>query len=473
MIFTSDVYIVFLIASVALHWLLPPPARKTFIILGSYAFYASWNWHYLCLLIGVSLFNWAYALFALTRFKARGVLLLGVLANVCVLGFFKYTNFLLDNARGVAGWFGASLSLPVLQITLPLGISFFTFQGIAYLVDVGTGQEPLRRLRDFLLFKALWPQLIAGPIVRITEMRDQIASRRSLTGSSAMTGARRIIMGFSKKLVLADTLAMTVDKVFAAGANVTAGDAAIATMGFGLQIYFDFSAYSDIAIGSAALLGFVFPENFNWPYGAAAPLEFWNRWHMTLSRWIRDYVFTPLSFTFRRRAGMELLSLVGAMGLCGLWHGAKWTFVAWGLWHGMLLALNSTFLKRWFGRVGTRSWIGRVSRVVVTYGLVNLGWVLFRSDSMNQALGMYGALATLRGGAKLSLVSGLDCLFVAAVLGGLVAVDSLRDRFGRLWLRVMQGREWLQPVRLVADVALIHLAIVFGASPKPFVYFQF
>lgn len=473
MIFTSDVYVVFLIATVLLHWLLPASFRKTFIILASYVFYATWNWHYLFLLIGVSLFNWAYALFVVTRFKARGILLLGVLANVCVLGFFKYTNFLIDNASVITGWVGGSWTLRALQITLPLGISFFTFQGIAYLVDIASGEKPLHRLSDFLLFKALWPQLIAGPIVRISEMREQLAARRILTGSAALAGARRIIMGFSKKLVLADTLAMTVDKVYAPGATASTMDVALGTIGFGLQIYFDFSAYSDIAIGSAALLGFVFPENFNWPYGAASPVEFWNRWHMTLSRWIRDYVFTPLSFTFRRRVGMETLCLVGAMGLCGLWHGAKWTFVIWGLWHGMLLALNSTFLKGWSGRAEATSRAGRGLRVVITYGLVNLGWILFRSETMGQALGMYGTLATLRGGPGLRVVTGLECLFVLSVLGGLFVADSLQAPLGRAWATLVQGREWLQPLRLVADVALVHLAIIFGASPKPFVYFQF
>lgn len=473
MIFTSDVYVVFLIAVFGLHWLLPVAVRKPFLIAASYLFYASWNWRYVFLLIALSLFNWSYARWLLTRYNRRAILLFGIFVNVGVLAYFKYANFFLDSVHAITAALGASWVFPVLQITLPLGISFFTFQGVAYLVDVASGEDPLRPLTDFLLFKALWSQLIAGPIIRISEIRTQIQSPRPLTSANVAAGARRIILGFNKKLVLADSIAPAVDRVFAAGAAPTGLDCLLGTLGFGLQIYFDFSAYSDIAIGSALLFGFVFPENFNWPYSAASPQEFWNRWHMTLSRWIRDYVFTPLSFAFRRQPRMQDLCLAGAMAICGLWHGANWTFVLWGLWHGGLLILNNTFLKGWYTRNSQGAWPRRAATVVTTFALVNLGWILFRAVTLSQAWSMLTAIATLRGGFTLVCLPASAAVLVLAVLAGLVIAFWSSPALTRTWEGLRTGPRWLRPARPLVDVALIHLAVVFMGSTKPFVYFQF
>lgn len=472
MIFTSDLYVLFLIAAFALHWLLPERARKPFLIAASYVFYASWSWRYLFLLLGVSLFNWAYARWAVARVQKSGVLLLGIAVNVGVLAYFKYAGFFLDNVRIVAGALGVPWALPVLHVTLPLGISFFTFQGVAYLVDVASGDPPLPRLMDFLLFKGFWPQLIAGPIVRISEIRDQIETRRRVTSADLAAGARRILIGFNKKLVLADSLSGAVESVFAAGAAPTGLDSLLATVAFGFQIYFDFSAYSDIAIGSARLFGFTLPENFNWPYVAASPQEFWNRWHMTLSRWIRDYVFTPMSFALRRRPRLEDLALLGAMTICGLWHGANWTFVLWGVWHGVLLVANRTFMKRWWTPGADAGPARRAAQVGSTFVLVSVGWVLFRARSVRQAAAMLGSIATLRGGFHLAALAPTSALLIVAVVAGFALAAALRGRIAAAAARLARAPAWL-PMRPLADVMLIHLAIVFGGSIKPFVYFQF
>jgi D-alanyl-lipoteichoic acid acyltransferase DltB (MBOAT superfamily) len=473
MIFTSDIYVVFLLAVFAVHWLLPARARKPFIILASYAFYASWNWRYLPLLLGVSLFNWAYARWVLARVERRGVLLFGIAVNAGVLGYYKYADFFLANVRATAHALDMTWAIPTLEIALPLGISFFTFQGIAYLVDVASGDKPLEPLEDFLLFKGFWPQLIAGPIIRIHEIRAQIETKRPFVAADVAAGARRILIGFCKKLVVADSLAPAVEKVFARGAAPTGLDCVLGTVGFALEIYFDFSAYSDIAIGSARLFGFQFPENFNWPYSAATPQEFWNRWHMTLSRWIRDYVFTPLSFTFRRQPWMENLSLIGAMTICGLWHGARWTFVLWGAWHGLLLVLTRFIPRDRLPSAPGASPIVRAFGIVVTFALVNAGWVLFRAPSVHQAVGMYRAALTLRGGPHLALLDGSQAVLVLAVLAALVAASFLRGSAARLAQRLYGGGWWGIPARALSDVALLHMAIVFSGSNKPFVYFQF
>jgi alginate O-acetyltransferase complex protein AlgI len=363
----------------------------------------------------------------------------------------------------------------VLHIVLPLGISFFTFQGIAYLVDVAAGEEHFEKPLDFLLYKALWPQLIAGPIVRPGEIRDAIIGPRALSHEDVAAGGQRILVGFFKKVVLADSVAPYVDAVFAAGARPHFLDAAVGMLGFGMQIYLDFSAYSDIAIGSARLFGFVFPENFEAPYLARSPQEFWNRWHMTLSRWIRDYVFTPLNFAARRRPWMSHVFLVVAMAGCGLWHGAQWTFVLWGVWHGALLVLNSTLLKSLFPRSGPKLVPSRARAVVgwaLTLALVMLGWVLFRAQSVAQALEVYRALFTLRGGVRPALVRENGVLIVASVALVVMAAPFAASALGRL--RARAGAELpLRAARAAAYCLLLALVVAFDSDAKAFVYFQF
>ncbi len=345
MIFTSYTYIAFLLAVFLLHWSVPVSWRKPLLIVASYIFYCSWRWEFGFLLLGVSFFNWSYGRWVLPRWPSLSMLLLGVAANLTPLVYYKYSSFLIQNAAIMTHWFGSDWVPPAMSILLPLGISFFSFQGIAYLVDVATGEEPLQRLSDFLLFKSFWSQLIAGPIIRLHEMRQQLETPRELDYEDLAIGCERILFGFFKKIVLADNLAPIVDLVFLSKGNANALDTVVGILGFGMQIYFDFSAYSDIAIGSARLFGYRFPENFNWPYAAHSPREFWNRWHMTLSSWIRDYVFTPLTFLSRNRPALGMMWLIVAMALCGLWHGAQWTFVVWGIWHGVLLVANQIVLR--------------------------------------------------------------------------------------------------------------------------------
>ncbi|HEU0053398.1 MAG TPA: MBOAT family O-acyltransferase, partial [Longimicrobium sp.] len=422
MIFASYTYALFLGVVFLLYWAAPERARKPLLVAASYLFYCTWKLPFGLLLLAVSLFNWAYGRYVLPKAKTTTPLVLGVLANLAPLLYFKYTNFLIGNAAAVVDLFGADWHPRVADILLPLGISFFTFQGIAYLFDVATGEEPFESLLDFLLFKAFWPQLIAGPIVRPGEIREQIETPRVMDYANVAEGCRRIVFGLFKKVVLADSLAPVVDTVFLAKGAPFALDAIVGVLGFGMQIYFDFSAYSDIAIGSARLFGYRFPENFAWPYVSRSPQEFWNRWHMTLSRWIRDYLFTPLTFASRRRPKLAPVWLLVAMAACGLWHGAQWTFVVWGVWHGLLLVLNQTALKPLFAGTGPgeparyrlRGWVAWG----VTMVLVFAGWLLFRAHSLAQAADMAQAILTFRGGAAPAVVrvNGILTVFLIAVL---------------------------------------------------------
>jgi alginate O-acetyltransferase complex protein AlgI len=475
MIFTSYTYIAFLAIAFLIYWLLPIRWRNPFLIIASYVFYASWKWQFGFLLLALSVFNWAYGRWVLAQRESTSALSLGVAVNLSALLYYKYAGFFVANAAAVADLFGAHWHPSFGDIILPLGISFFTFQGIAYLFDVATGDEPLTSFSEFLLFKALWPQLIAGPIVRLGEMREQLAPRRSIDYDDVAYASQRILYGFLKKVVFADNIAPAVELVFSSTAVPNAIDAVTGIIGFGLQIYFDFSAYSDIAIGSARLFGFRFPENFDWPYLAKSPQEFWNRWHMTLSRWIRDYLFTPLTFSMRRRPKLAPISLLVAMALCGLWHGARWTFVIWGIWHGILLLLNQTVLRPFFPTPGRPMSRARsFAAWLVTLTLVFAGWLLFRATSLQQALVFAESIVTLRGGLRPTILRENWILMIGLVFAGLLLVQLLRGAWNRA-----QGRfgdtiaRWAPRLAPVAYCLIILAVIIFDQEAKAFVYFQF
>ncbi len=475
--FASYTYVAFLAIVFILYWSLPQRARKPFLVVASYVFYGSWSWRFAFLLLAVSLFSWAYGLW-LERVEGAGRwLALGIGIELLPLVFFKYTNFLLQNAGAVATGLGWDWQVHLLQLTLPLGVSFFTFQGIAYLVDVAAGEKPFRRVGDFLLFKGFWPQLIAGPIIRPHEIREQIAEPRAIDYQDVSEGTRRILRGLVKKVVLADTVGAIVDPVFVSGARPGMVDALVGIMGFGMQIYWDFSAYSEIAIGSARLFGYRFPENFDWPYTARSPQEFWNRWHMTLSRWIRDYVFTPLTFAARRRPATGPLWVMVAMALCGLWHGAAWTFVLWGLWHGLMLVLNQTVLKGLFGglepgkpaRGGPR---GVVALLVTLVG-VNAGWLLFRAQDLRQVVTMLEAIVTLRGRFRPALLRENDVLIVAIFYVGLLLAPWMRSIMHQAD-QALSARPRVRSLVAAAWFTLVITAVViFDREARAFVYFQF
>jgi alginate O-acetyltransferase complex protein AlgI len=472
MIFTSYTYALFLLAAFIIHWTLPRNLRKAFLILASYVFYCSWKWQYGFLLLGVSLFNYGYARWVVARLYRRWTLPLGISVNLIPLIYFKYTGFILASANGLADLVRVQFHLAIPAILLPLGISFFTFQGVAYLIDVASGERPFARLLDFLLFKGFWPQLIAGPIIRADEIRGQIQEDRDLVYKDLSEGWRRILAGAFKKVVLADALAPLTDTAFLRGASPNAMDSVFGILAFGMQIYFDFSGYSDIAIGSARLFGFHFPENFDWPYAAFSPQEFWNRWHMTLSRWIKDYVFTPLTFAFRREPKAALVWLVVAMAVCGLWHGAQWTFVFWGVWHGLLLAVNQTKLGKRFFRSGTRG-LRKALQVGVTFSLVSLGWLLFRSQDFGQAWRMLVSLVTLHGGFRPALLRENAILFVTAVFLAMSTAYLVRAAAKKWDLLRRVPVPVIAAAKPIIYTFLILAIIVMNKEAQAFVYFQF
>jgi D-alanyl-lipoteichoic acid acyltransferase DltB (MBOAT superfamily) len=468
MAFTSYTYLAFLLFAVPLVRAVRGATREWVLLGLSLIFYAAWDPRFLVVLLGLGIFTY-WAGHAVARGKKKLALVLWpIAAIVLLLSVFKYTGMLIELVNVVVASTGRRLPIP--KIILPLGISFFTFECISYLLDVYRGTKELMPLRRFLLFPAFWPHMVAGPILRIKELGPQLETPIDASASEMLAGADRIVIGLLKKMVVANSLAGLVDQGFAAE-RISAFDGWVLALAFGLQIYFDFSAYSDIAIGSARLVGFKFPENFNLPYHSTNPSEFWNRWHMTLSRWIRDYLFFPLNMKAGRRVWLRYASLVIVMTVVGLWHGAGLTFILWGTWHGLLM-VGHRLVQPFVARSSERSQkLLGVAGWVVTMLLVQPAWVLFRAPTIGQAGGMLRTMFLLRGLRPAFTVN--DYLLV---LFGLAAYFALEPLWKRLFDRNLAqadhrgARFWLRPLAYAGAVQAIFM---FDRSNVGFIYFQF
>jgi alginate O-acetyltransferase complex protein AlgI len=466
MLFNSLEFPVFFAVVLLLDRLLrrSPTLQKLMLLAASYYFYGQWSWIYLALICASTVTDYAIGLGMVRVRNPRRLMLVSLVANLGFLGFFKYGNFVIANWNGVAAAAGSALTIQPLDILLPVGISFYTFQSLSYTIDVYRGVAPPRRnLLDYALFVAFWPQLVAGPILRDTEFFAQLDGEKRVDAARVQRGLALMLFGFLKKVVLADNLALYVDSIYRAGAHPGAWDALLATYAFAFQIYFDFSGYTDIAIGAALLLGFEFPQNFAHPYGAQSIQDFWRRWHMTLSRWLRDYLYVSLGGN-RKGPGRTYVNLMLTMLLGGLWHGASWTYVAWGGLHGAYLALDRALLSRWRGWQSPHPLMGAL-RTLVTFHLVCLAWVLFRAPDFATAAAMLHALGGLFGEApalaQLQLLAALAALFV---LHQLSARYDWHERVAR-----SRGPAFIATATGIA-LALILLT---PARSIPLIYFQF
>ena len=430
-------------------WTKRPWVRNGLLLLFSLAFYAWGEPTYVFLMLGAILANY---LLAFRVRESRLVFVCAVALDLGMLAVFKYLDLLISAANGLF-----RLNLPGAHLALPIGISFYTFQILSYVIDVRRGDvPPARNLVDFAAYVSMFPQLIAGPIVRYV---DVAADLRRLNGdiSTAAAGARRFCMGLAKKVLLANTLASAADTAFGMTGSLNFGGAWAGLIAYALQIYFDFSGYSDMAIGLGKMLGFSFPENFRYPYVSLSVKEFWRRWHLSLSTWFRDYLYIPLGGS-RRGKGRTLLNLLIVFALCGLWHGANWTFLLWGLWHGLFLCLERlSFMKKL--QEALPKWV----RWCYTALVVLLGWVLFRADNLGMALQYAGNLFSLEGvwiSEVLTVQSG------AALLAVIVCCLPLpRPRQNALTETVYT----LIALALLAACALC----LAGGTYNPFIYFRF
>ena len=483
--FTEPLFLfLFLPALFGLYFSSPRWARNVLLLGASLLFYAWGERTYVAVLLFSILLNYLCGL-AIGHARAQGrrrrLLLAGITGNLLLLITFKYARFLVANLNGLVTPFGLD-AIPLPMIRLPIGISFFTFMGMSYLFDIYRRQlEAERNLNTFALYITLFPHLIAGPIVRYGDIARELVERR-ISRPEFAAGVRRFIIGFGKKMMIANTVAFPADSIFNLPAGeLTPGLAWLGLVCYTLQIYFDFSGYSDMAIGLARMFGFHFPENFNYPYIADSITNFWRRWHISLSTWFRDYLFFPLGVRGPRWRIYTNLLIV--FFLCGLWHGASWNFVIWGLFHGVFLVLE---------RLGLGGWLQKRHRAVrrlYTMLVVMVAWVFFRAESLSHASAFLQAMAGRSGGAGLIyrpaiyLNAELVLALILGVLGSVPLIPRLRawqERF------LSDGRATAAPAgvllgfgaRLFGFAALAFIFIASAAlsaagTYNPFIYFRF
>ncbi|MBL4845249.1 MAG: MBOAT family protein [Planctomycetes bacterium] len=473
MLFHSPIFVVFfalvlLATRSGLSW----RAKKVLLLLASYLFYAAWNPPFVALIWLSTIVDWiaARALGRATDPGRRKVLLgISLTLNLGLLASFKYANFFGESFAALSG-----LPYEAYSIVLPVGISFYTFQTLSYTIDVYRGRlEPAADPVDFALFVSFFPQLVAGPIVRASEFLPQTVSERRAPPRELSWGAALFVLGLFKKVFLADgILSSLVQKGFESGGPPSAGLAWVSTYAFAGQIYCDFSGYSDMAIGIALMLGFSLPDNFRSPYAAIGFSDFWRRWHISLSTWLRDYLYIPLGGN-KQGPRRTAINLALTMLLGGLWHGAAWTFVAWGALHGLFLAL-----ERGLRRTPLAAWVtsGRAGRVLVgalTFHAVCLGWVLFRAKSFERALEFFQAMAGFAAANAEFVLGRADAAIGMLVVAGLVGVQMFsRERRLEDWAQGGVRRFGAWPLGVLLGV-MVWCVVTGGGTSAEFIYFQF
>jgi alginate O-acetyltransferase complex protein AlgI len=447
--------------------------KLTMILIASWIFYAAWEPIFLVLLLCCTLNDYLLGLAiarAQNRASRRRWLLLSLVTNLGVLAIFKYANFFVHSVNDAATWLGMEALLPAIQITLPIGISFYTFHSMGYNIDVFRGRiEPERSLLRFAIYVAFFPQLVAGPILRAGQFLPQLGRRIVLDARQLRSGLHLFLVGLVKKVVVADNVSPLVDHVFGSPQGLSSLVIWIATVGFAIQIYCDFSGYTDMARGVSRMLGFEIPINFRYPYLARTITDFWRRWHISLSSWLRDYLYVPLGGN-RHGTFATYRNLLLTMALGGLWHGASWNFVLWGLYQGGLLALERAV---GIGEPGRGSWLRVAIRWAVCQYLVLLGWVLFRvTDSADLA---YCVRKFVMPDFALQLMDlglgNFNPFVVAGVVAGFAVAHLASFRAGGI-------SEWLDAQgpckRGLVWVASVLVLIVFWPSEQSaFIYFQF
>ncbi len=464
MVFTELRFLVFFVAVFGLYWSLSgSTSRKVLLLVSSYLFYAGWDWRFASLLALSTVIDYAVARSLGSEGsdrRRRWLLMVSLTANLGILGFFKYFNFFVESGVEFLGWLGLPADAPTMSIILPLGISFYTFQTMSYTLDVYRRKLAPAGALDVAVFVAFFPQLVAGPIVRAADFLPQLYEPRRWAAVAVRPALTLFLIGYIKKACIADNIAPIVDLYFAGPTTFDAASAVLAVLLYAVQIYCDFSGYSDMAIATAALLGYHFCVNFDAPYLAASVTDFWRRWHISLSTWLRDYLYIPLGGN-RRSTLFTYRNLMLTMLLGGLWHGAAWTFVAWGALHGLALAA-----ERALGiGVEVRGW-RRLVRVPLTFWWVCIAWIFFRAD------GFAAALVTLRSFVLFDSPGHRSFPgFLYGVFGALAIVHMLP----RLLPALGEGWRRIPPwsFALIYGVAFALATTAIPLQYRPFIYFQF
>ena len=470
MVFNSVPFLVFIALFLPVYFLLSGRIRTWWCLLGSYFFYGWWDWRFLALIcvstfidffVGQQLDSTSGA------FDRKRLLWISLIVNLGFLAFFKYCNFFIESFEYSFQSIGFNVSGPALNIVLPVGISFYTFQSMSYTIDIYYKKlKPESDLLRFATYIAFFPQLVAGPIVRASSFLPQFNWQRNFDWNRSMSGLAQVLWGFFKKVAIADSLALFVDQCFAAPNNFGGLHLLIGVVFYSFQIYCDFSGYSDIAIGLARIMGFDFPENFRTPYFSRSFSEFWRRWHITLSTWLRDYLYIPLGGNrngrFKTYRNLMLTMLLG-----GLWHGANWTFVFWGFLHGLYLVVER-LLKPFRGFIPKNILISGLT-ILLVYSLTNLAWIFFRSSDFNTAMVIIHKLITLEGFAP-SQVTNKFLILKGGLLISILICTELLDLKWNLNQALVK-----RPIfRAISFAILLWLIALFGTfGAQSFIYFQF
>jgi D-alanyl-lipoteichoic acid acyltransferase DltB (MBOAT superfamily) len=476
MLFNSIAFLVFFPVVTVLFFLLPHRARWAHLLVASCVFYAYFVPVYLLILAFTIAVDYVAGIM-IERPQGRRrrlYLLASIIANVGVLCFFKYWNFLNHNLTAGLALFGVRNVVPMLSMALPLGLSFHTFQAMSYTIEVYRGRQAAERhLGIYALYVMFYPQLVAGPIERPQNMLPQFRVRQSYDPARAAEGLKRMAWGLFKKMVIADNLAVVVKPVYAHPGAYSGVHLAVATVCFAFQIYCDFSGYSDIALGSAHVMGFKLMKNFDAPYESTSISEFWRRWHISLSSWFKDYLYIPLGGN-RKGPGRSLLNKMIVFIVSGLWHGANWTFVIWGALHGAYLVVEQGIRDR-FGAAekapGGSGLVRRAAAWVATFSLVCFAWVFFRANTVSDSVQIIGRILTLAPASELrwgpdALDGRVLVLALVPIMMALEGYDRRRglfDRIARLSI----------PSRYALYLALVYGTILFRGVSAQFIYFQF
>lgn len=484
MLFNSWSYLLFLILGVFSFYSIKTRfKRKILLLLLSLFFYSMWRWEFSFLMLFSAFLDYFLAnkISASKNKKINKIyLLISLSTNLGLLLFFKYTYFFVDNFNFIASWLSFNSINLSFKIILPLGISFYTFQTISYTIDVYRGvNRPINNIISYLIYVTFWPQLIAGPILRVSEVLPQLEQKSKLQILNLKNGMERILFGLFKKVILADGISPLVDNVFAfTPESLCSWDILVGTFLFGFQIYFDFSGYSDIAIGSARLLGIKFPENFNWPYLAKSPKSFWKRWHISLSSWIRDYLYLPMagvSYKNGSKGGIEvaknksnsrfLYSLFFTWLIMGFWHGAKWTFVIWGVYHAIIIFFHRKFkiFKLIEVKYSFISWC-------FFFPLFMVGWLPFRSNSVSDLLIYINTLLDINSyNFYLKKTPALNYYLVIALILSMVIAYGIKYLLEKSHI----NQYYLSIIKVFPMTIIVYLLITYLRPVSQFIYFQF
>lgn len=464
MVFSSMIFIwLFLPITIVLYYILPQACKNTCLLTSSLIFYAWGEPVYILLMLLSILFNWIIGLLIHTCNNSKKIfLIIDIIFNIGVLGYYKYSTFLVQLLNTLL-----KTSFTPKEIPLPLGISFFTFQILSYIIDLYRNQVPVQKnLLKLALYISFFPQLIAGPIVRYSSISDQIENRE-LSYETFAFGTRRFIYGLSKKVIIANILATTVDKIYSLDSTqLTSAYAWVASIFYSLQIYYDFSGYSDMAIGLGKMFGFSFDENFNYPYTSFSIQDFWRKWHISLSTWFREYLYIPLGGN-RNGIIRTYINLLIVFFVTGFWHGAGYTFIIWGIFHGFFSILE----RMWLGKhLHKKSIFSHIYSLLV----INYGWIIFRSESLTQAMNFFRSMTffwkqSATDIAWQTLISNESIFIVFIAIVGCGFIQSLFNKSSV----ILKIKYSLFELLYCSLLFFICIAILASKSYNPFIYFRF